>query len=355
MRKIWWEAIKDVWDRYWELILVLIGLITTLSTAPSPSWMQILNSLLAMALAVRLYREFRQALRIRKVKHIPIVVVIGKGDDVAASCWQDAINAMERWDFDSERYRRDFDVEKEDLLIHLDEPLPPKPDEWLKVVSKFRKRLERLNRRLPGRRVYHLFINGPIALGTGLGAVMGTMYEVVVHHWAPGVGELPYYPAIDFYTLSEKNRRGMHIIEDPVTEEFKYIRVEGDPGEAKELYVSVWMARDDPRPAVEEMVNRKLKEEGKSVGFLHIIQLEQRSLTPEDDWILCAREILTTLHRFTAGRERNHLFLSVPMPLAVALGLGLEYFKPVTVYSWWPKEKKYHPVLDLDQLGRTAA
>ena len=353
MRKIWWEAIKDVWDRYWELILVLIGLITTLSTAPSPTWVQILNSLLAIALAVRLYREFGQALRIRKVKHIPIVVVIGKGDDVAASCWQDAMNAMERWDFDSERYRRDFDVEKEDLLIHLDEPLPPKPDEWLKVVSKFRKRLERLNRRLPGRRVYHLFINGPIALGVGLGAGMGTMFEVVIHHWAPGSGEMPYYPAIDFYSLSERNRRGMHIIEDPVSGEFKYIRTEGESKGAKELYTSIWMARDDPRPAVEELVAQKIRE-GESAESLHIVQLEQRSLTPEDDWILCAREILTCLHNFTAGRERSHLFLSVPMPLAVAIGLGLEHFKPITVYSWWPQEKKFYPVLDLDRLGRTA-
>jgi len=27
---------------------------------------------------------------------------------------------------------------------------------------------------------------------------------------------------------------------------------------------------------------------------------------------------------------------------------------PITIYNWWPKEKKYHPVLDLDELGRTA-
>jgi hypothetical protein len=117
------------------------------------------------------------------------------------------------------------------------------------------------------------------------------------------------------------------------------------------------MARDDPRPAVESLAKQRIAEGAQSVGLFHIVQLEQRSLEPQDDWILCAREIPTCIHRqiSAAERERTHIFLSLPMALAVAIGLGLEHFRPITVYSWWPLERKYHPVLPLEMLSRTAS
>jgi hypothetical protein len=127
--KIWREALSDVWRRQWEAVLALLGLITPVFTAPLP--VRILSFILAVALIGRLYRECLQARQIRKEKHIPIVVVVGKGRDVADSTWQDALRAMEGWGFDAECFRRDFDVEKEDLLIHYEEPLPANPTQWL--------------------------------------------------------------------------------------------------------------------------------------------------------------------------------------------------------------------------------
>jgi hypothetical protein len=86
-----------------------------------------------------------------------------------------------------------------------------------------------------------------------------------------------------------------------------------------------------------------------------VVQRQHRSLETTEDWILCAREILTLLYQqITRCRpERVHLFLSAPVALAFTLGMGTEHFLPVTVYNWWPKERQYHPVLPLDQLART--
>jgi len=80
-------------------------------------------------------------------------------------------------------------------------------------------------------------------------------------------------------------------------------------------------------------------------------------LESKEDWILCAREILTLIYRqiSACSRERVHLFLSVPIALAFTLGMGLEHFLPTTVYSWWPQERRYYPVLNLESLARTTS
>jgi hypothetical protein len=184
------------------------------------------------------------------------------------------------------------------------------------------------------------------------------MYEVVVHQWFPGAGDYPYYPVVDFYALSRTNRQGVHYLEDPVEGEFRYAQGAGDPGDKRELYIALWMAWHDPRPAVDELVRQKPLEEAQRIGRWDIMRKPPgQALETGDDWILCAREILTLIHRpiSEAPRERVHLFLSAPIALAFALGMGLEHFLRVTIYSWWPQTQQYYPVLDLERLGRTAS
>jgi len=163
------------------------------------------------------------------------------------------------------------------------------------LARRFRRRVEQLSRELPGRRVFHVFLNGPITMALGLGAAIGTMFEVVVHQYLPAAGELPYDSVVDFYTLSETNPRGAHFLEDVVLDEFQYIDAEGELDDAKELYVSIFRAKDDPKPAVEQLLMRQSKEDTQGLESWRIRQKVQGMLKPGDDWIRCAREIITLL------------------------------------------------------------
>lgn len=348
------ELAKVVLKEEWEPTVVLLGLIATLSTAPYSLTLLILNLCMGGVILYRLSRAIRQALRVVSVKHVPIVVIAGAGHDVAETMWQDVKRVMAKWDFDVERYRRDFDVERDDTVIR-EEVLPPESGPWLQLARKFKHHVERMSRRLPGRRVFHVFINGPASLGLGLGASIGTRNEAIVHQWFPGVPDQQYQPVVNFHALAEASAKGMHFLEDPVTDECRYVAAEGKPADATDLYVSVWVAHHDPRADVERAA-ASARTSGQSVATLHISRTTHETLKTDDDWIRCAREILTIFDSEVARLrpQRVHLFLSCPVALAFTIGMGLEHFMPVTVYNWWSKEQSYHPVIPLDHLGRSA-
>lgn len=285
-------------------------------------------------------------------RHVPLLVVVGKPAATADSNWQDVLRTMEQWNFSPDHLQRDYGVGQAELLIHQEAGLPnDNAARWIDFARQFQARLEQLCARVPGRRTFHLFVNGATALGVGLGAAMGTLFQVIVYQWFP-----EYYPVVDFYTLAKRNPRGVHFLEEPVSREFQFVHVEGDPADAAEVYVSLQLSGPDPRKAVAALVGRQEENTGQRRGTVHITRREERLLNPQDDWILCAREILTALHRIvsTANRERVHLFLSAPVAMGVALGLGLKYFRPVTVWNWSPPEQQHYPVLPLERLGRTA-
>ncbi len=355
MHKHWIEVARYVWEREFDRAIILLGLLTSLLITPLSISFLVISTCMVMLLANKLYRTTRQADRLLREKHVPIAVLVGKGEDVADAMWQDIQRVMSLWNFDAEWYRRDFDVEREDLFLHHEEPLPTEREPWLRLTKDFRRKIERLGGRLPGRRVLHVFVNGPASLAAGFGASIGTMHEIVAHQWFPGTVDAPYHPVVDFYALSQTNPKGMHFLEDAVTGEFRYVIGEGEPSNAKELYVSVYAARDDPRADVNRLAEDATTA-GHPAGVFHVVQQVHRSLETTDDWILCTREILTLLYQQISKNQpkRVHLFLSAPVILAFALGMGIEHFMPVTVYNWWGKEQKYYPVLPLDQLARTS-
>jgi hypothetical protein len=340
----------------WDPLVTLLGLLAAVAALPASRLLYTINGAMALLLGHKVYRAVRRADRLLREKHIPVMVVIGRSEEEAATLWGDVQRAMVRWEFDAERYRRDFDVEREDVLLHDPAALPAEPDAWLQTARDFRRMLERAGARLPGRRVFHVFIKGPVALAAGLGASVGTMQEVVVHHWMPGTEGGPYHPVADFHALSASNPGGMHRLEDAVAGETRYVVAEGEITPVQELLVSIKLGRDDPRDAVNRLAEIR-RSQGASVGALHIAQREARTLEIGDDWILCARETLTLLRDGIARSRADqvHLFMSTPVALAFTLGMGIEHFMPVTIHHWESEEREYHPVLPLPRLARSHA
>src|SRR3990172_270714 len=131
------EMIKYVLDREWEPIVILLGLIATLLVAPLSVPLLALNVLMVLLLGYKLYRTTRQARRLLQLKHLPVIVLVGKGEEATQ-------RVMSRGGFDAELYRREFDVEREDLFLHREEPLPTDSEPWIKLAREFRRKIERL-------------------------------------------------------------------------------------------------------------------------------------------------------------------------------------------------------------------
>jgi hypothetical protein len=343
-----------VWHDQWQEFLAILALATTLFTQELPPLLIALYVICVVAILRRAYVSTRAALKRLREKHVPVVVLVGKGTDAADAMWNDVCRTMKAdpWDFDEAQYLRDFRLDRGRFFMHLEDSLrADDPQSWLRATLKFRNRIETLSSELTGRRVFHVFINGPIALGFGLGASLGTMHEVVVHQYFPAGGSLPYSPVGDFYKLSFDNQRGMHQLEDKVVGKLTYVEEIPPVGNSPELCASIWMAKDDPLEQVNAFALARSAAIQRPVDVLHIRQIKQQTLEKSDDWILCAREILTLLFRHIPGREQVHLFISMPVALAFIVGMGLEHFADVKLYSWFPKQG-YSPVIPLAHLGR---
>lgn len=81
--KRWREVAGYVWER--EPIVILLGLLATLLAAPLSVPLLLINACMVVLLGYKLYRTTRQADRLLREKHLPVVVLVGKGEDVANS------------------------------------------------------------------------------------------------------------------------------------------------------------------------------------------------------------------------------------------------------------------------------
>jgi hypothetical protein len=97
------------------------------------------------------------------------------------------------------------------------------------------------------------FLNCPAALALGMGAIIGTKYEVVMHHYQKGSGENPYHPVIDFYSMSSINQEGVHIIKSRVNTLNQFIKVEEPETLPPAVLVSLYLAGHDPKDDVERI------------------------------------------------------------------------------------------------------
>lgn len=48
--------------------------------------------------------------------------------------------------------------------------------------------------------------------------------------------------------------------------------------------------------------------------------------------------------------QHIHLFHSIPVPLALGLGMALGHFVPVTIYNWEVADEAYYPALQMNRL-----
>lgn len=344
MKANWRQVISLVWGRKWEAILGILGIALAIG-AGAPAYLGIPATLIAVLLVVDLIREARTTIRLVKEKHVPLIIIVGKGDDEFHAMVDDVWAVMAPLGFNEREFDTDWDVERDDLVVRRESDLPRRSQPWMELTRRFERKVSRLSAKLQARTVFHLFLNCPSALAVGLGALLGSRYEVVLHHLQRGVGPSPYVPVIDFSRARDSGPTGVQAVKKRAMLPYEFIAMEQPEGLTAEVFVSLHLAGHDPKGDVEVLVAEK------GMAAVHIRNTYGSVLSTDADWLRVVQEVVTELLGLVgSGVQRVHLCLSSPVVLAFAIGMALGTQSPITVYNWFAAVQKYHPVLDLERL-----
>jgi hypothetical protein len=340
-----WRKVGElVWTRKWEAILGIVGIALAVG-AGVPAYIGIPSIVIALLLIVDLIRETRATMRLVREKHVPLVVVVGKGDDEFQAMIDDVWAVMKPLGFDERQFDNDWDVERDDLVVRRESDLPRMSRPWVELSHRFERKAARLSAKLQGRTVFHLFLNSPASLAMGLGALLGSRYEIVLHHLQRGVSPLPYVPVIDFSQAQNQGLAGMQAVKRRATRPYQFIAVEQPQAMADEIFLSLHLAGHDPKGDVEALAVAK------GVPAVHVRNTYGSVLAKDDDWLGVAQEVVTELLELVgSGLRRVHVCLSCPVVLAFAIGMALGTQSPITVYNWFAATQEYRPVLELEKL-----
>ncbi|HIQ02030.1 MAG TPA: SAVED domain-containing protein [Anaerolineales bacterium] len=343
MKTDWRQVTGRVWARKWEAILGIVGIALAVG-AGVPIYLGIFAALIAIVLVVDLIREVRTTIRLVREKHVPLIVIVGKGDDEFHAMVDDVWAVMAPLGFNEREFDADWDVERDDLVVRRESDLPRRPERWVELARRFERKVARLSARLQGRTVFHLFLNCPAALAVGMGALLGSRYEVVLHHLQRGVEPSPYVPVIDF-SQGTPGPTGVQAVKRRAAPPYKFIAVEQPEDLTGEVFVSLHLAGHDPKGNVEALAAEK------GLAAVHIRNTYGSVLSTDADWLRVAQEVVTELLGLVGrGVQRVHLCLSSPVVLAFAMGMALGTQSPITVYNWFAATREYRSVLELEHL-----
>lgn len=329
---------------FWLIVIAGLGFIADAVAERHLSILRIVTIVAVVGLALSyIYRK----LKLQREKKVPFLVVVGKSDEQYRDTLSQVEETLMRYRLEVPLLEKTFGLLREDWIVRRESPLPPNPTAWRETISKIDRRFWRLAERIPGRKVYHLFMNGPATLAMALGAVIGSRTEFIYYHFMPGTGTLPYHPVVDF--RSETIPEGPHILKSRV-DDYRLVRVSGmerlDPDRCTQVAVAIHLAGHDPTGDVRQWV----RADGHPV--VTIASRFRGTIPLTADWIRLAREVATPLLEMMGreGVERLHLFLSAPLPVAFCVGVALGRFVRASVYNYFPEKGAYEEVFKLEEL-----
>ncbi len=264
--------------------------------------------------------------------HIPLLTIVGRDRAKAKTTISDVLEIVGERGFDRRHYRDQFDVEQADWVLHREDLLGTDPADWISLGRRFLQRAQSLER-LKGRKIFHVFLDCPIALAVGLGASLGTRYLTNLYHWQP-----PYVQVMDIHDPARLKARAP----SPP----QYITVQWPERWTSDVLISLQLSAFSPEAFFKaEIAEREL-------ALVIIENTYDNALSLEADWFQVVLEVVNVLQQVLnqPGVRRLHLAFSSPVPLAFAIGMALGVQPPVRVYSWFRGQRIYVPVFDLDQI-----
>lgn len=327
----------------WLIVSIAIGFSADAAAEGNTSLLRVLTILVAFWLLIA---HIRRKLELHKEKKVPFLVVVGKSDAQHRDIRQQVEAALAENRINLQSLKRAYGLVSDDWIFHQEAPLPGEPEAWRRLIHKLEDKFWRLAERIPGRKVYQIFLAGPSTLALALGATIGSRSEYVFYHYMAGSGNNPYHRVIDF--SREEFREGSHILKTAVPE-YRLIRVRGleklGRTRKREALAAIHLAAHNPSGDVE----KRARAEGRPAIFIDsdfggTIPLEQ-------DWVALSREISSVILQASARAniDRLHLFLSLPLPIAFALGSALGKFVRATVYNYFTPPGEYAGVFRLEE------
>ncbi|WP_297455375.1 SAVED domain-containing protein [Persephonella sp.] len=265
-------------------------------------------------------------------------------------------------DFSINGLKNILGIERKDLAISYENSLPAitpeqlsEENEWIKQVLNFEEKLKNIYSKVDlKKRVLHIGLSVPISLAMGLGIKLGTKKPVLVYHYQSD----EYIPVIDLSTTAKL--RKIKYIRKNIQKQMKNIEVEIPENieSWENVAVAIWLASHSPYGDVQNY----LETTGRNWP---LIKIESREFQgdiplpqdfediPEDYWIRYVSEIYSVLNvlKVKYQIQKYHFFLSVPVPIAFALGMAIGHFWDGYVYNFnfnaSAPEDKYYPVFDI--------
>lgn len=350
---------KIIFQKKRDTILTLTGVIFLLFTDFSMIKIPYINFILKIPILcivslsiMSLFKETQKMNNLEKEKHIPLMVIVGKSDSEFNSMTSSVLQTMEEHDFDEEIFKKEFGLERDDWRIKGEGYLSENPKEWEWLVHRFEGKLNRLEEKLIGHKIYHLFLNCPTVLAIGTGAVMGTKYEVVLYQHSPGMGKNPYNPFIDFHSIRESNPEGVHILKSRVNLANKFFDVEESATGFPDMVISISAAGHDPKGDVEKAV--EIGTCKKSYSVTHLKSKMGGTLPKDADWIKISQELASNVLNQVSRKDIKgiKLCISAPVIIGFSLGMAIGTHSPVSLCNWFDNKQRYYTVLSLNKLNR---
>ncbi|SNZ09125.1 hypothetical protein SAMN06265182_1484 [Persephonella hydrogeniphila] len=235
-----------------------------------------------------------------------------------------------------------FDIHEEDLFINLQKDLPSVKNsetlwQWKNEIKNFERKITQIYSRIKGKkRILHL-ASSIASLSLGFGVKLGGRKPVILYHYQSD----EYIPVIDL--SDSKKIRKIKYVRKNIDTELKYITVSYPASieKSQDVAVGIWLASHNPFDSIERFLKTNnltdclVKIESKN--FQGDIPLPSDfEDTPRNYWIEIVSEIYSVISvlKYRYKIKRFHLFLSVPVPIATALGMALGHFIDIIVYNY---------------------
>jgi hypothetical protein len=224
----------------------------------------------------------------------------------------------------------------ENLLIFSLPKFLPYDESWLGFFRKLRDKVLFLRSFLKNFSL-HIALKVPITFSIGAGAVLGTgKLPVVIYHYENGT----YHRVLDLVTDSRKIKRRR--------QELSLVKIEE----------SIQKKNSGKAVIALQVASHETKTKGLEISetleadFFYIYTPDFKGSLPLSlDWAEVVSEIYEAINRvYDGGYGELHLLMSVPNPIAYALGMAVGNYWNITIWSYFKPLKDYKPVYNLGEV-----
>ena len=230
-------------------------------------------------------------------------------------------------------------LDEKELIFKLPQFLPH-TERWDTFLNALRERLLIIDSKVRGRFSLHIAFRSPAAFSFGAGVIVGTgKIPLIVYHYENRM----YHKVIDLTEDSRKikvrRKELQHVEIIPKVE-----------GESDSSVVALQLASHETEDKGLEL-SQKLKSDYFYVQVRETELHQKGKLSLNADWASIVADLYEALNRiYNRGYKKFHLIMSVPNPIAFALGMAVGNYWDIEVWSYFKDIKDYKAIFNVDKI-----